>query len=118
MLNIPLTNNVQYMSKKNDANSWNVFPKCVLHHSCAANQKASSKNQKASFEERWVCMYTRSKKFTLKSKKDLGMACHTPPLKRVKKQGEMLNGMGPRLGNGISPCFFTFFEGWSMTGHP
>jgi len=53
------------------------------------------------------------------------MACHTPPLKKVKKQGEMplpslgpiplknvefRDGMGPRLGNGISrarisPCF-------------
>jgi len=28
-------------------------------------------------------------KFALKNKKDLGMACHTPPLKKVKKQGEM-----------------------------
>jgi len=48
-------------------------------------------------------------------------ACHTPPLKNVKKQLEMpipslspipslnftfVNGMGLRLGNGISPCFF------------
>ena len=32
---------------------------------------------------------TRSKKFSPKNKKDLGMACHTPPLKKVKKQGEM-----------------------------
>jgi len=28
--------------------------------------------------------YTRSK-----NKKDLGMACHIPPLKKAKKQGEM-----------------------------
>ena len=55
------------------------------------------------------------------------MACHTPPLKKVKKQGEtpfitqpwshpiknveFRDGMGPRLGNGISPCFFTFLRG-------
>ena len=36
-----------------------------------------------------TCRYTRSKKFSPKNKKDLGMACHTPPLKKVKKQGEM-----------------------------
>jgi len=50
------------------------------------------------------------------------MACHTPPLKKVRKQGEMplpslgpiplknvefRDGMGPRLGNGITPCFLT-----------
>jgi len=61
------------------------------------------------------------------------MASHTPPLKKAKKQGEMplpslgpiplkivefRDGMGPRLGNGISPFFICFFEGWSMTGHP
>ena len=50
------------------------------------------------------------------------MTCHTPPLQKVKKKGEMSlpslgpfplkknvqfrAGMGPRLGNGISPCFF------------
>ena len=32
---------------------------------------------------------TRSKKFSQKNKKDLGMACHIPPLKKAKKQGEM-----------------------------
>ena len=32
---------------------------------------------------------TRSKKFSPKNKKDLGMACHIPPLKKAKKQGEM-----------------------------
>jgi len=52
------------------------------------------------------------------------MACHIPPLKKAKKQGEMplpslgpiplknvefMDGTGPRLGNGISPCFFCFF---------
>jgi len=26
--------------------------------------------------------------------------------------------VGLRLGNGISPWFFTFLEGWSMTDHP
>ena len=69
---------------------------------------------------------TRSKKFSPKNRKDLGMACHTLPLKKVKKQGEMplpslspiplknvefRDGMGPRLGNCISPCFFTFLRG-------
>jgi len=39
---------------------------------------------------------TRSKKFFPKKKKDLGMACHTPPLKKTKKQGEMpLPSLGP-----------------------
>jgi len=31
----------------------------------------------------------KKQKFSLKNEKDLGMAWHTPPLKRVKKQGEM-----------------------------
>ena len=39
---------------------------------------------------------TRSKKFSPKNKKDLGMACHTPPLKKAKKHGEMpLPSLGP-----------------------
>ena len=62
------------------------------------------------------------------------MACHIPPLKKARKQGEMplpslgpipslnstfFNEMGLRLGNGIYPCFLAFFEGWNMmTGHP
>lgn len=28
-----------------------------------------------------------------------------------------LNVMGVGMGNGIFPCFFAFFEKWSMTGH-
>jgi len=31
----------------------------------------------------------KKKKFSLKNKKDLGMACHIPPLKKAKKQGEV-----------------------------
>jgi len=61
------------------------------------------------------------------------MACHTPPLKKVKKQGEMTL---PSIGT-ISSLKFNiflkgwdwswvmafhlvslFFAGWSMTGHP
>jgi len=39
---------------------------------------------------------TRSKKFSPKNRKDFGMDCHTPPLKKVKKQGEMpLHSLGP-----------------------
>ena len=53
------------------------------------------------------------------------LACHTPPLKKEKKQGEMpltslgpipslnstfFNGMELRLDNGISPCFFAFLR--------
>jgi len=39
---------------------------------------------------------TRSKKFSPKTKKGLGMACHIPPLKKAKKQGEMLlPSLGP-----------------------
>ena len=40
--------------------------------------------------------YTKSKKFSPKNKKDLGMAYHIPPLKKEKKQGEMpLPSLGP-----------------------
>ena len=41
--------------------------------------------------------YTQeAKKISPKNEKDLGMACHTPPLKKVKKQGEMpLPSLGP-----------------------
>ena len=54
------------------------------------------------------------------------MACHPPPLKKAKKQGEMplpilspipflnstfVNGMGLMMGNGISPCFFASLRG-------
>ena len=60
------------------------------------------------------------------NEKDLRKACHTPSLKKAKKQGEMpllslgpipslnstlLNGMGLRLGEGISPCFFASLRG-------
>jgi len=39
---------------------------------------------------------TRSNKFSLKNKMDLGMACHIPPLREAKKQGEMpLPSLGP-----------------------
>jgi len=40
--------------------------------------------------------FTRRKKISPKNKKDLGMACHIPTLKKVKKQGEMpLPSLGP-----------------------
>jgi len=43
-----------------------------------------------------ACIYTRSKQFSPKSKKDLGMAYHISPLKKMKKQGEMpLPSLGP-----------------------
>ena len=50
------------------------------------------------------------------------MACHTPPLKNAKEMplpsfvpilslnSAFFNGMGPRLGNGISPCFLAFLR--------
>ena len=53
------------------------------------------------------------------------MTCHTPPLKKAKKQGEMplsslspipslnskfFNRMGPRLGNGISPFLLLVYS--------
>jgi len=52
------------------------------------------------------------------------MACHTPPLEKAKKQGEIplpsqsipilivefRDGMGLRMGNGISSCILAFFE--------
>jgi len=38
----------------------------------------------------------KKQKFPPKNKKDLGMACHIPPLKKAKKQGEMsLPSLGP-----------------------
>ena len=38
----------------------------------------------------------KQKIFSEKKKMDLGMACHTPPLKKAKKQGEMpLPSLGP-----------------------
>ena len=63
------------------------------------------------------------------------MACHTPPLKKAKKQREMplpslssfpfknvefRDGVGLRLGYGISPCFLflRFFERWNITDRP
>jgi len=49
------------------------------------------------------------------------MACHTPPLKKETREkplpslspspslnSKYLNGMGLRLGNGISPCYLYF----------
>jgi len=59
------------------------------------------------------------------NKRDLWMACHAPPIKIAKQQGEMplpslspipslnstvLNGMGLRLDKGISPSFFGFLS--------
>ena len=41
-------------------------------------------------------MSNKKQKFSPKNKKDLGMACHIPPLKKGKKQGEMpLPSLGP-----------------------
>ena len=38
----------------------------------------------------------QKQKISLKNKKDLGIACHTAPLKKAKKQGEMpLPSLGP-----------------------
>ena len=45
-----------------------------------------------------ITIYARSKIFSPKNKKDLGMAGHTPPPKKVKKQGEMpLPSLSPTL---------------------
>ena len=81
---------------------------------------------------------SRGKNFLRKIKQDLVMACHIRiilPLEKAKKQGEMpltrlspipslnstfCNGMGLSLVNGISPCFYSFFERWNnsnVTGH-
>jgi len=49
-------------------------------------------------KEETVCKLRlqEAKKFLQKNKKDLGMACHIPPLKKAKKQGEMtLPSVGP-----------------------
>jgi len=65
-----------------------------------------NKKQKI-FSEKQKGFRDGSKKYSPKNKKDLGMACQ---LRNV----EFRDGMGPRLGNGISPCFFTILR----TGHP
>ena len=51
------------------------------------------------------------------------MVCHIQPLKKGKEiplpslgpipslNSTFVNGMGPRLGKGISPCFFVFLRG-------
>jgi len=50
----------------------------------------------ASEQSKSTIIYTRSKKFSPKNKKNLGMACRIPPLKKAKKQGEMqLPSLGP-----------------------
>jgi len=69
----------------------------------------------------------------LESIKDSGMNCHTPPLKKTKKQGEMpsIPSLGPipslnstfkwhgtEAGYWHFPLFLCFFERWSMTVHP
>ena len=74
----------------------------------------------------WDLCSTRSKKFSPKNQKDLGMASYSTPQKSketrgnaitqprshpIKKNVEFRDGMGPRLGNGISPCFFAFLRG-------
>ena len=46
--------NVRYTSKKNDANIWNVFPKCACGAACITNWKASSANRKVSSANRKV----------------------------------------------------------------
>ena len=70
-----------------------------------------------------VTIYIKKQKFYLKNKKDIGKACHTtllceetrgnaitqPQSHPIKKNVEFRDGMGPRLGNGISPCVFAFF---------
>ena len=76
--------------------------------------------------------YSRAKKKKLleikviSCKKDLGMACHTPPLKKAKetrgnaitqpqshpfKNVEFRDGKGLKLDDGSSPCFFAFLRG-------
>jgi len=67
----------------------------------------------------------KQKIFSQIIKRDLAMACYTPPLNKAKKQGEMplpilspipftnvecRDGMRVRMGNGISPCFFAFLR--------
>ena len=68
--------------------------------------------------------FTGSKTFSPKNKKNLGMACHTPPLKKVKKQGKMpLPSLGPiPLKNVEGKCqgncnwalFFVWLYSYSM----
>ena len=73
----------------------------------------------------FVYVYTRNTKFSLKNEKDLVMACHPEKSKETRRnaiiqpqfypikkvQNLFRDGMVPRLGNGVSPCFFTFLRG-------
>ena len=54
-----------------------------------------------------IHQYTRSKKLSLKNKKDLGMACHIPPLKKVKEM--------PLLSLSPIPFKICRLEGWDGT---
>jgi len=59
----------------------------------------------------------------LQKVRDLWMTCHTPPLKSVKKQGNVITQPQSHpipkfyvfkwdgLGNSISPCFFAVLRG-------
>jgi len=56
---------------------------------------------------------TRSKKISPKNKKDLGMAYHTSPLKKVKKQGEMPLPILDPIPS-LNSTFFFNVIGWVM----
>ena len=63
------------MSKKNYADIWNVFPKCVCGAACSANRKASSTNRKAS-SENWKVSSEEAEGFFQRA---LGSYTHTFP---------------------------------------
>jgi len=46
-----------------------------------------------------------------RSEETRGNAITQPRSHPIKRNVEFRDGMGPRLGNGISPCFFTFLRG-------
>ena len=63
----------------------------------------------------WLILsYTRSKKFSPKNKKDLGMACHIPPLKKAKKQGRLLRCICDRTIVYIPQIKQTYFPIWNQ----
>ena len=89
-----------------------VFRQLVVTVDCSCLQGCSDLEGYLCMMQSLLC--TRSKQFSPRNKKDLGIAYYTPPLKKVKEQGEMsLPKLGPiplNLGmDGTEACFFACY---------
>ena len=105
---------------------WQWCAGCIYTHSGSPHNIMHS----SSYISRWVAAVLKEYKKILKNIwiiENLGMAsCHTQPLKKAKKQGEMiLPSLSPsipfNLAKGwdwvVLPLVSELFERWSMTGH-